>query len=647
MDRVLKYLLLPAVFLALALFFTTSSRAMDVSFEWDANSEPDVIGYYLYYKENSGGEPYDGRVSIEGRLVTTYTLFDLDDTKDHYFVLTAYDDEGLESDYSVELVRYAVPQQYTLDVTPSGQGSVSPNGGTFDEGTVVELTATPDDGWTFDYWTGHLSGSANPETIIMNGDKSVTAVFTQLLPTQYMLTVTPSGQGTVSLSPGGGTYDAGTVVTLTASADSGWQFDHWTGDLSGSANPATITMNSDKSVTAVFTQLVPTQYTLTVTPSGQGTVSLSPGGGTYSEDTVVTLTASADSGWQFDHWTGDLSGSTNPATITMDSDKSVTAMFTQDSIEPEVLDTLPHHNAGITDDTRIPINTSFAVLIQDADGLDITEPTSVMFIITEEGHSAYIRDLNDVPVLRVVKLTNDDDTQVRKLWVVYDRINDIYGDYNFDTEVSIEVEAQDINGAVMTPEVYRFRTETSDAHDTAQISRPTWALVDPGDPALENPYDAGILVTSGELEGAKIIYDDDEPVKPEFGPIHEIPEHNVPEAGAPMNLQPPTVFNTPVKLFIPYPAYVDVSRLSVYMYNGRDWVLACDAAGNVLPGGDGWMVPGSRVNHNYGNPSTIEIKVYHFSAVQTGAYTSNITTISDGEGGSGGGCFIATSGSDH
>ncbi|MFO7737460.1 MAG: hypothetical protein R6V46_03235, partial [Desulfatiglandaceae bacterium] len=413
----------------------------------------------------------------------------------------------------------------------------------------------------------------------------------------------------------------------------------------GATNPETITMNGDKSVTAVFTQLPPTQHTLSVITSGQGSVT--PSSGTYNEGSNIQLTATPAGGWTFDHWTGDLSGATNPETITMNSDKSVTAMFTQDSIEPEVLDTLPHHNAGITDDTRIPINTSFAVLIQDADGLDITEPTSVMFIITEEGHSVYIRNLNDVSVLRVVKLTNDDDTQVRKLWVVYDRINDIYGDYAFDTEVSIEVEAQDINGALMTSAIYRFRIESSEAHDTAQNSRPTWAPVDSGDPAIEDPYDAGILVTSGELEGAKIIYDDDEPVKPEFGPIHEIPAHDVPEAGAPMNLQPPTVFNTPVKLFIPYPAYVDVSRLSVYMYNGRDWVLACDAEGNVLPGGDGWMVPGSRVNHNYGNPSTIEIKVYHFSAVQTGAYTSNITTISDGDGGGGGGCFIATSDSHH
>jgi hypothetical protein len=109
---------------------------------------------------------------------------------------------------------------------------------------------------------------------------------------------------------------------------------------------------------------------------------------------------------------------------------------------------------------------------------------------------------------------------------------------------------------------------------------------------------------------------------------------NVEAVGVPMNLQPPTVFNAPVKIFIPCPGYVYVDTLGILFYNGIDWVLACDAAGNVEPGGEDWMVPGSRVNHNNGNPSTIEIQVYHFS----GAQAANVWSVS----GSGGGCFIAT-----
>ncbi len=80
-------------------------------------------------------------------------------------------------------------------------------------------------------------------------------VLSVVTPTQYGLTVTTVGQGTVTLNPSGSTFDQGTVVTLTAAADSGWTFSGWSGDLTGSTNPETITMDSNKSVTATFVAL--------------------------------------------------------------------------------------------------------------------------------------------------------------------------------------------------------------------------------------------------------------------------------------------------------------------------------------------------------------------------------------------------------
>lgn len=63
---------------------------------------------------------------------------------------------------------------------------------------------------------------------------------------QFTLTVSvnPSGAGTVSFSPPGGSYDSGTSVTLTASANSGYTFDNWSGDASGTSVTVSITMNS-------------------------------------------------------------------------------------------------------------------------------------------------------------------------------------------------------------------------------------------------------------------------------------------------------------------------------------------------------------------------------------------------------------------
>ncbi|GAJ20959.1 unnamed protein product, partial [marine sediment metagenome] len=80
------------------------------------------------------------------------------------------------------------------------------------------------------------------------------------------------------------------------------------------------------------------------------------------------------------------------------------------------------------------------------------------------------------------------------------------------------------------------------------------------------------------------------------------------------------------------------------MYNGTGWVLACDANGNVQPDGEGWMVPGSRVNHNDSTPPTIEIQLYHFSGILAGIFGFGGGDGGGGNpgGGGGGGCFIAT-----
>ena len=76
-----------------------------------------------------------------------------------------------------------------------------------------------------------------------------------LVPT-YRLTLYIIGDGSVDVEPDLATYDSGQVITLTAIADPDWEFFAWSGDLSGSDNPITLTMNNNKVVTATFT-LIP------------------------------------------------------------------------------------------------------------------------------------------------------------------------------------------------------------------------------------------------------------------------------------------------------------------------------------------------------------------------------------------------------
>ncbi|TVQ07938.1 MAG: hypothetical protein EA364_16035, partial [Balneolaceae bacterium] len=129
---------------------------------------------------------------------------------------------------------------------------------------TVRLTAQPAEGWVFDRWEGDLTGNQNPETIVVDEEKNVTAVFVQDQPDLYTLAVQVQGQGSVSVDPAKDQYESGEQVTLTATASGGWRFSGWQGDLSGSTNPATLVMNADKSVTAVFVQDEPDLYTLAV-----------------------------------------------------------------------------------------------------------------------------------------------------------------------------------------------------------------------------------------------------------------------------------------------------------------------------------------------------------------------------------------------
>jgi hypothetical protein len=138
--------------------------------------------------------------------------------------------------------------------------------------------------------------------------------------------------GVLQSLPWSGSFPSGSTVTLEAAPDSGWQFDSWSGDLTGSTSPTTITMDADKSVTATFSIIM---YALSLSGVGNGSVRVNgvlralPWSGSFASSSTVNLEAVPDSGWQFDNWSGDLTGSTSPTTITMNAGKSVTANFSQ------------------------------------------------------------------------------------------------------------------------------------------------------------------------------------------------------------------------------------------------------------------------------------------------------------------------------
>jgi hypothetical protein len=143
---------------------------------------------------------------------------------------------------------------WTVDVTSSGAGSVlvSPDQLEYVDGSVVELTATPDTGWSFAGWSGDQSGSENPLAFTITSNTSVTATFTETVGQAGSLVTNVVGPGSIVADPDLSTYQVGDEVTLTAIADAGAVFTGWSGDVSGSSNPILVTVGVATTVTATF-----------------------------------------------------------------------------------------------------------------------------------------------------------------------------------------------------------------------------------------------------------------------------------------------------------------------------------------------------------------------------------------------------------
>ena len=248
--------------------------------------------------------------------------------------------------------------EYTLTIEKTGNGAVtkSPDQATYHYGDEVTLTATPDLGWNFGNWSPNVVDGK----VTIHDNTTVTATFT---PIEYILTINISGNGTVAKDPDNVTYHEGDEVTLTATPDPGWSFDSW----SANVVDGKVTIHGDTAVTATFKSA---EYTLTIL-SDHGMVAKDPDKTTYQEGEEVTLTVTADLGWAFSGWSGDLNSSNNPDTVTIHDNTTVTANYTSVEAAPSFTSapviTVDEDIAYIYNITATDPNT--------ADTLTITAPT--------------------------------------------------------------------------------------------------------------------------------------------------------------------------------------------------------------------------------------------------------------------------------
>lgn len=321
---------------------TTLTMDNDKTVKAFFNEEP-VASVTLYMLEPIGqGEiqPLEGDHEYNAGTVVTLKATPSEGWLfDHWLVegaLYSGDKEAhltMNTDRNVKAV--FVRKTYTLTMLQtSGSGSVEPPVGShvYEEGTEVMLVASPANGWEFDYW--QIDGvvvTGNPEhKVTMDANKTARAFFVEEPPVVFTLTMMePSGQGSVSPPVGNHTYIEGTLVSLTATPEEGWEFESWHVDGVNFSNVAnvTIVMDRNKSVSASFVKKAE-KVILEIYKSGRGTVSPPEGMYEYDKGSSVDLSATPASGYHFEEWLVD--GTTylvQNITITLEWDTVAIATF--------------------------------------------------------------------------------------------------------------------------------------------------------------------------------------------------------------------------------------------------------------------------------------------------------------------------------
>ena len=207
------------------------------------------------------------------------------------------------------------PETYSVTVQTEGSGTASASPASAEAGTLINLTAAPDNGYHFKEWqvvSGGVTISDSKFTMPAE-DVTVKTVFEQdddpspPQPETYTVTVQTEGNGNASATPA--SAEVGTLINLTASPDNGYHFKEWqvvSGGVTISDGKFTMPAG-DVTVKAVFEQDTtppdppqPETYTVTVQTDGNGTASASPA--SAAEGTVIALTAVPGSGYHFKEW---------------------------------------------------------------------------------------------------------------------------------------------------------------------------------------------------------------------------------------------------------------------------------------------------------------------------------------------------------
>ena len=230
--------------------------------------------------------------------------------------------------------------QSFLTVNITGSGSVGSLDPSYNYGSTVPITATPNANMEFVEWQG--SGIAQPSfaqtTVLMDADRNITAVFE---PKDFNVVINENGEGSTT---GSGLYPYGSSINITATPAFGYEFSYWegAGPDSNTSSSTTLTIQQDHSLIAHFSKL-PFSITTSAGVGGSASVVESEAPPFYF-DNNYTLFADPTFGYSFSHWSsssnslGLIDSQTSPITsFLVQGDATYTANFSQINYGLQVL----------------------------------------------------------------------------------------------------------------------------------------------------------------------------------------------------------------------------------------------------------------------------------------------------------------------
>jgi len=143
----------------------------------------------------------------------------------------------------------------SIDIVPDNSGKLNIIRDTLIKANdEIEIKAISNDEFVFVKWEGSINSSENPLMISMNKDETLIANFTKRI---YPLNITIKGNGGVSetIVKTKTDYESGATVRLVATADEGWVFQNWSGDISSEDDTIEVLMDKELNLTANFVEL--------------------------------------------------------------------------------------------------------------------------------------------------------------------------------------------------------------------------------------------------------------------------------------------------------------------------------------------------------------------------------------------------------